>query len=103
MKDSDYKTLNVNQIGSKDATTLVSAALVPLRVLVTNVGPVMIFVSKASNDVAPTPTTASYRVFPGDDKVFVIAAKQSLYAIGAGLGGLMSVTHSEALPESASH
>lgn len=99
MKDSTYVTLDIAAIGAVDATTIAKAADIPLRVLMSNESPVVIFISKSPGDVAPTPTTSSYRIYPGRDKVFIIAPKQTLYAIGAGTGGLLSVSTSEALPE----
>lgn len=98
MKDSTYETLVVNALGNANSTTLAKAADVPLRVLVSNVGAVVIFLAKSASDVAPRPTTASFRLFPSQDKVFVLAPGQALYAIGVGLGGQLSVSTSEALP-----
>jgi hypothetical protein len=98
MKDSEYQTLNVTVIGSKDPTTLAKAADVPLRVLVSNIGAVVVFIAKSSGDVAPRPTTASLRLFPNREEIYIIAPKQSLYATCAGLGGRISVSTSEALP-----
>jgi hypothetical protein len=98
MQDSDFQTLTVQPIGSNTPTTLAKAATAPLRVLVNNVGPVVLFISKSVTDLAPRPTTASYRVLPGEEHVFVIMPKQSAYAVGAAVGGLVSVSQSEALP-----
>lgn len=69
-----------------------------MRILVSNVGPVVIFVSAEVGDLTPRPTVASYRIFPGEEHVFVLAPRQALYAVANGTGGLLSVTPSEALP-----
>lgn len=99
MQLTSFETVTVQPVGSNTPTTLAKCpAHIPLRVLVSNVGPVLIFVSTSVNDLQPKPTTATFRIFPGDDKVFVLAPKQSLYAVGAAAGGLMSVSNSEALP-----
>jgi hypothetical protein len=98
MQNVDFQTITVQPIGSATPTTLVKAAKIPLRVLVSNIGPVVIFVASTATDLAPQPTTATYRIFPGEQQVFVAAPKQSILAVGAAAGGLMSVSTSEALP-----
>jgi hypothetical protein len=98
MQNTNFETYTVQPIGSQSPTTLAKAAKHPLRLLVSNVGPVVIFVSLTTTDLFPTPTTASYRVFPGEQHSFVLAPRQGVYAVGAAVGGLLSVTASEALP-----
>lgn len=98
MQLTNFETFTIQPIGSTAPTTLTKAATRPLRVLVSNVGAVVIFVSLTVNDLSPQPTTASYRVFQGEQHAFVVAPKQGLYAVGAASGGLMSVSASEALP-----
>ena len=98
MQNSDFQTVTVQPIGSSTPTTLAKAAQYPLRVLVSNVGPVLIFVATSVTDLTPRPTTATYRIFPGEEHAFVLAPKQSAYAVGAAVGGLMSIVSSEALP-----
>jgi len=98
MQNSDFQTVTVQPIGSQTPTTLAKAATIPLRVLVNNVGPVVIFVATSVTDLSPLPTTATYRIFPGEQHVFVAAPKQGIYAVGAAIGALMSVSISEALP-----
>lgn len=98
MQLTRFETVTVQQIGSPTPTTLVKSAKVPLRLLINNVGPVVIFVAATVNDLAPLPSTATYRVFPGQQHALVAAPGQGLYAIAAAAGGLLSVTTSEALP-----
>lgn len=98
MQNTNFETYTVQPVGSTAPTTLAKAATHPLRVLLNNVGPVVIFISLTVNDLSPLPTTASYRVFPGEQHAFVLAPKQGLYAVGAAIGGLLSVSSSEALP-----
>lgn len=99
MQNTNFETFTVQAVGSETPTTLAKAAnKTPVRVLVNNVGPVLIFISLETTDLAPRPTTAAYRVPPGQQHAFVLAPKQGLYAVGAALGGLLSVTVSEALP-----
>lgn len=99
MQNTNFETYTIQPVGSTSPTTLAKAASAkPLRVLVNNVGPVVIFVSLTVTDLSPLPTTASYRIFPGEQHSFVLAPKQGLYAVGAATGGLLSVSASEALP-----
>jgi hypothetical protein len=98
MQNVEFQTVTIQPIGSATPTTLVKAAKIPLRVLVSNVGPVVIFIASAVGDLTPQPSTATYRIFPGEQHVFVAAPKQGIYAVGAAIGGLMSVSTSEALP-----
>jgi len=100
MQNTNFETFTVQPVGTSTPTTLAKGASKPLRVLCNNVGPVVIFVSLTTTDLmtTPAPSTASYRIFPGEQHAFVLAAKQGLYAVGAGAGGLLSVASSEALP-----
>lgn len=101
MQPTDFKTISVRPLGpavsGATPTVIVKAERTPLRVLVHNVGPVTIFVSDTVTDLVPL-TLAAYRVFPGDEPSFVVEVKQSLYCIGAAVGGLLSYSASEALP-----
>jgi hypothetical protein len=76
------------------------AGEVPARVLVRNVGPGVIFVAADAQDtVTPEgPGSKTFQVLGGNSEVFVIAPKQRLFATGAGPGGILSVTVSDALP-----
>lgn len=98
MQNTNFETLTVQPVGSATPTTIVKSAKVPLRVLVNNVGPVVIFVSAAVTDLTPQPTTATFRLFPGQSQSFVAAPKQGVYCVGAAVGGLLSISTSEALP-----
>jgi hypothetical protein len=98
MQNVEFQTVTVLPIGTPTPTTLVKAAKIPLRVEVSNVGPVVIFVASTVTDLTPQPSTATYRIFPGEIHVFVAAPKQGLYAVAAATGGLASVSTSEALP-----
>ncbi len=98
MQNTNFETYTVQPIGAQPTTLAKAATKTPIRVLVNNVGPVVIFVSLTTTDLLPAPTTASYRIFPGEQNSFVLAPKQGLYAVGAAIGGLLSVSTSEALP-----
>ncbi len=99
MQNTTFRTISVNIIGSKDPSTIAVAPVkIPLRCLVRNIGATTLFFGTAVQDVAPTPDTATYRVFSGDSEVFILAPQQTLYAIAAGANGSVSVSNSEALP-----
>ena len=69
------------------------------RVHVRNIGPVLVFLSDVLNDINNTegPTGAVVRLPANDRDVFVLAPNQTLYALAAGPGGLLSVAISQAL------
>ena len=73
---------------------------VPTRALIRNVGAIVVFVGFAAEDVANSdgPGSGAFQIAPGDSDVFVLGPLQVLYAIGAGLGGRVSVATSPALP-----
>ena len=98
MQPTQFITLSVPS--TTTVTTLAKATDIPLRVLVRNVGAALAFITGNVQDisVATGPTTGTYRLPAGDEDVFVLAPKQSLYALVIGVGGLLSVSISEALP-----
>jgi hypothetical protein len=98
MQNSLFQTLTVLPVGSTTPTTIVKAAKHPMRVVVSNVGPVLVFIAATTTDLAPLPSTATYRLFPGESTVFVAAPKEGLFVVGAAVGGLLSISTSEALP-----
>jgi len=98
MQKTKFQTVTVQPVGSQTPTTLVKAAQVPLRALVVNVSAVVVFIAETVTDLSPLPSTATYRLFPGEQTVLVAAPKEGFYAVCAAAGGLVSVTTSEALP-----
>lgn len=98
MQNTSFITLVVEPQGSTTPTTVIKAAIVPMRVLVSNVGPVMIWVSAEVTDLTPAPSSSTFRIFAGEQFVFVVSSTQSIYALAAGAGGLISVSLSEAIP-----
>lgn len=99
MQPSSFATYTIPAIGAVTPTALAKAsAHIPMRVLVNNVGPVVVFVARETTDLTPQPSTSTYRIFPGEQHAFVLAPQQTIYALGAGAGGRLSVATSEALP-----
>jgi hypothetical protein len=98
MQNTSFQTITVQPLGSTTPTTLVKSAKHPLRAVVSNVGPTLIFIAQTTTDLAPTPSTSTYRLFPGEQTVLVAAPKEGFYAVSAAVGGLLSISISEALP-----
>jgi len=101
MQASRMVTIQVPAAGATaQPISLATAGAVPLRVLVRNIGPTLLFLGHASGDVAgpggPTPET--FRLPIGAEDIFVLVPKQVLYVVGAGVGGLVCAAVSEALP-----
>jgi hypothetical protein len=71
-----------------------------VRVLVNNIGPVDVLIGLTTTAVAGTATGSqgNFRLQAGRDFVFVLAPRQTLYAVGIGNGGRLSYAVSEALP-----
>lgn len=102
MQDTVFQTFTTPAASVALAKPLVIArgTNVPVRVLVKNIGAVPIFVAGADQDVvtAEGPSSKTYQIDALASDVFVLAAEQSLYAVGAVAGGKVSVSVSEALP-----
>lgn len=100
MQDSKLNTLSVPIIGQNaNPSTLVYASGAPMRVVVRNTGPTLIFISHDSNTLRATTVAAgAFRLAPGEEDVYVLAAKQGLFAGSNGAGGEVSIAMSEAIP-----
>jgi len=75
---------------------------VAVRVLIRNNSGVLAFLSTASEMLigADAPGSDVYELPPLASDVIILAPGQSLYAAGNGAGGMLSMSISEALPES---
>jgi len=80
-----------------NAPPVAVATNVPVRVHIRNIGPVVLFLSNALNDLVNPegPTGAVVRLPLGERDVFYLAPEQTLYALGAGPGGMCSVAISD--------
>ena len=101
MRDSLMNTLAVPIAGSKNPATLYVAAMVPLRIVVRNAGPALLFLAYNSSDLSnATPgLAATFQLPPDRADVFILAPKQGLYATSLGGNGIASISVSEAFPE----
>ena len=97
MQPTNFQTVVINPLGAESPTVIAKANKYPLRVLVHNVGPVVLFISDNVTDLVPL-TLSAYRVFPDGETAFVVEQFQSLYCLSAAVGGLLSFSSSEALP-----
>jgi hypothetical protein len=94
-------TVAVPLAGVKDPATLYIATDTPLRIVVRNVGPAVLFLAFDSADLASlTPGLAGQFQLPPDrSEVFVLAPKQGIYAVSFGGKGIVSFSVSEAFPQ----
>ena len=103
MADSVVKSISVPAAGAENPATLATANLIPLRVMVRNVGLNTVFLAhKAAAIQGADAATASdvYELPPGYADVFVLTMRQGLWAVGIGAGGRLSVAQSDAFPVS---
>lgn len=99
MQDSRLDTISVPQIGVRNPATIAVATSLPMRLVVRNVGPVIVALAHSSNEISSVGATAGvYQLPPGGSEVIVLAPKQGLWAAGLGAGGIVSMALSEVLP-----
>jgi hypothetical protein len=101
MRDSLFKTATLpTAVAGSDPLSIANGTDVPRRVLVRNVSAALVFLAGASQDiVGPGGVGANaYRLAPGEADVFVLAPKQQLFAAALGVGAIVSVASSDALP-----
>jgi len=93
-------TITVPAVGTTTPGIVATAATAPLRVLVRNAGPVLVFLAHTTENLANPggPSTGVYRLPAADSDIFVLAPGQSMYAVSAGVGGLLTIAASEAFP-----
>ncbi len=106
MQDAKLNTINVPFASAGEGaptytpSLIVQAGKVPLRVMLRNISEAVDF--RLAFDAATLqdlPGSAGTYVLPaGFSDVFVLAPRQSMYAIGNGTGGQLSIAYSEALP-----
>lgn len=83
-----------------DPSCIANGTDVPVRVLIRNDGGVIVFLAPNSEVLtgASAPGSQMWPLDPNDEEVFILAPRQSLYAIAAGVGGRIKMSVSEALP-----
>lgn len=99
---SRLATINVPIVGSNAPALLTRAPKGKvMRILVRNVGGVLVFLTHESNDLATFSNAASaaYRLPPGQADVFVLMPEQSIFCAGQGAQALVCIAMSEAIPE----
>lgn len=80
--------------------TVVTATDKPLRLLLRNLSGVMMFFGTASESMigSGAPGTKVYQLPAGQETTFIIAPRQQLFGCANGVGALLSMSISEALP-----
>lgn len=101
MSDSDQSsmvTITVPSAGDPSPGILATATNVPMRVVVNNVGGTLLILSHDATNLTTQPALAgTFQLLVGQKETFVLAPKQSLFAVGQGTGGQASVAKSVAL------
>lgn len=99
---SRLATINVPIVGANNPALLTRAPKGKVvRILVRNVGGVLVFLTHEANDLATlaNASSAAYRLPPAHADVFVLMPEQSLFAAGQGAQAFVSIAISEAIPE----
>lgn len=99
MNPTSGKTFPVPDLGAPPAP-LARGTEVPVRVTVRNVGPVLLFLAFATEDLSADggPSGGAIELPVGENDVYVLDAGQVLFASSAGPGGRASLSQSDALP-----
>jgi hypothetical protein len=84
-----------------DAPEIARGWNAPVRLQIRNSGPVEVFLSDTLTDLTQPegPSGAIYRLPPGERDVIFLAPQQKIYGLGAGPGGFLSISISEATLE----
>lgn len=101
MKDSQFNTLSVPDIGAKRPALVVRAGAWPMRVAVRNIGANLLFFAYTPNELGGIGLVSGvYQLPAAGAEVFVLAPRQGLYVTGQGGGGRVCYAASEAVPVS---
>lgn len=99
MNNSRIDTIQVPSLGTSNPATLAVATLVPMRLMIRNIGTTVVFLAHNSTELAQVGFTAgTYQLPPGGADIFVLAPRQGMWATATGLGGTVSIALSEAMP-----
>lgn len=77
---------------------VVSATDVPLRALIRNNAAATVVLAYSINDISPAVTSESFRLAASEERAFVFAPGQALFAVALGIVGRVSVAASDAFP-----
>jgi hypothetical protein len=100
LSNSTFQTIYPPGSGVNVKPTVIARAVdAPLRALVDNIGPVIVYLAYTIGDVAaaegPTPTT--YQLLAGESRVFILAPKQQIFCVGATAGATLCIATSDAV------
>jgi hypothetical protein len=102
MQPSQLNTISVPAApatGNLTPPSLYTAASVPIRVVINNIGGSLIFLAHDQSTLENLPVVANaYQLKADKDVTLVLAPGQSVYAASVGAGGTVSIAASEALP-----
>lgn len=96
--ESMMNTITVPTAGDPSPAILGTATNVPMRLVVNNIGGTLVILSHTSTQLSQQPALAgTFQLLVGQSNTFVLAPKQSLFAVGQGAGAQVSVAASLAL------
>jgi hypothetical protein len=99
MRQSQLNSLVLPIAGSENPATLMKAALAPLRVVVRNIGPGAAVLAHDPGTLSNVLGIANTFTLPQDrEDTFVLAPGQGIYAVGQGVGIVLCLAISEAIP-----
>ncbi len=93
--DSLLNTVSVPAIGAPNPALIIQAGNTPLRVMVRNIGGVLIFIAHAAQELTEVGANSGvYQLPAGMRDWFDLAPKQTLVGAALGGGGLVSIAAS---------
>lgn len=99
MRPSRVGIFQLQTVGADNVALLVTAAAIPMRVVVNNIGVNSILIAHTSNALQKVgAATDTYLLQAGQNATFVLAPEQGLFAAGIGAVGRACIAASEAIP-----
>lgn len=102
-RDSKFNSMQLPDIGAQTPSIVFQAPPAPhgapMRVLINNIGPVVVLLAFDQGTLINTPAFANtYRLRIDESESFVLQPGQAIFAASIGLGGELSVAASVAIP-----
>jgi hypothetical protein len=99
MQSSQLNSIVLPPVGTPTPGVVMKASSSPLWLALRNVGPVVILLAHDQGTLQTVTAFANAYQLPLDREVVVVLApSQGLYAAGLGLGAVLSIASSEAIP-----
>ncbi len=102
MTESRMNTVAVPALGivttQLGVPAVCKAALVPLRALIRNIGPVGVFLAYSGSELQGSTFAGVFLLPAGASESFLLVPQQGIYAVSQGAGGRVCYATSEAIP-----